>query len=77
MRQTAICSHVGPNVAMLLKLRPSGLGSGIDEDRADFSRRVVGVNFPFRVLSGRTRVRGYAVRGSVRLGSVASFTHPH
>jgi hypothetical protein len=41
---------------MPLKLRPSGL-SGIDKHR-DFSRRVVGVNFPFRVLPGRTRVRG-------------------
>ena len=41
-------------------------GAGIDKDRADFSRRVVGVNFPFRVLSGRTRVR--EVRGE-RIGS--------
>ena len=27
---------------MTLTLRPTGLGSGIDKDRADFSRRVVG-----------------------------------
>jgi hypothetical protein len=54
---------------MPLKLRPSGL-SGIDKNR-DFSRRVVGINFPFRVLPGRTRVREYAVRGSEEISEYA------
>ena len=61
---------------MPLKLRPTGLGSGIDKDRQDFTVEWWRVNSPFSVLAGRTRVRKQAVRASVRLGWVASFTRP-
>ena len=43
--------------AMPLKLRPTGLGSGIDKDRPDFSIELWRVNSPFSLLAGRTRVR--------------------
>jgi hypothetical protein len=61
---------------MPLTMRPTGLGAGIDKDRQDFSVELWRVNSPFSVLAGRTRVRKQAVRASVRLGWVASFTRP-
>ena len=42
---------------MPLKPRPTGLGSGIDKDRQDFTVEWWRVNFPFSVLAGKTRVR--------------------
>jgi hypothetical protein len=42
---------------MPLKLRPTGLGSGIDKDRPDFSIELWRVNSPFSQLARRTRVR--------------------
>ena len=60
---------------MTLKLRPTGLGSGIDKDRHHFEPWRV--NSPFSVLAGRTRVRQLVVRDLMRLGSVASCTRPH
>jgi hypothetical protein len=42
---------------MPLKLRPTGLGSGIDKDRPDFSIELWRVNSPVSQLARRTRVR--------------------
>ena len=36
---------------MALKLRPTGLGSGIDKDRPDFSIELWRVNSPFRSMT--------------------------
>jgi hypothetical protein len=62
---------------MPLTMRPTGLSSPIDKIRQDFTVEPGRVNSPFSVLAGRTRVRKLAVRDSIRLGSVASFTRPH
>lgn len=35
---------------MPLKLRPTGLGSGIDKDRPDYTVELWRVNSPFRLL---------------------------
>jgi hypothetical protein len=47
----------GNNTDMALKMRPTGLGSGLDKDRPDFSIELWRVNSPFSLLAGRTRVR--------------------
>ena len=42
---------------MPLNMRPTGLGTGIDKDRQDFTVEPWRVNSPFSLLAGKTRVR--------------------